>query len=105
MWYMTHPAKTKDSPEKQEAYYGTFYVFAPGQECLCDLRHFVDLMPLSTPEQALAKVRCQDLLDYVRASAGVRDDVDLIRAEGSVAEFRIEEEPEKQKLLEPTYAR
>ena len=101
-WFKEHPWKTDGDPDKQVAYHQTFYQSLRGRECLVDLRHYADLMKADTPEEARAKLSCQELMAYIKESAGIHESVELIAAEGAMVNTSGPTEQERINLLEPT---
>lgn len=88
--------------DRQVAYHQTFYQTLRGRECLVDLRHYVALMTVETPEAACMKLACQHMLDYIKTSAGIHESVELIAAEGAMAGTGQATQQEPIDLLEPT---
>ena len=100
-WYRRNPIDVGlDSEDKQLSYFDTFFAAASGNKCLCDLRHFVAVMPAETADGCCAKQACQDMLEYIRVCAGITDDLAIIRAEAGVPRLQEIEGKDDIDLLE-----
>jgi len=83
----------------QKDYFDSLYATDAGRAMFADLRREVSEMDVETPDGAVAKLACYELLNIMRERAGVLDGPELILAESSVA---VQKEPEEERtdLLE-----
>lgn len=100
-WHQTKPENltTEQRQQKYIDYYNTFYANVVGRKVLCDLKNFIEIATIDTPEMALAKLALLRFYDYIRESCGITDQFAVIEVEAIVAASHKVEKPTEEKKI------
>lgn len=99
-WFDTKEPLTFEQEQARKLdYFSTIYGTESSRRVFAEIRSHISGLKVSTPESAIAKLALLDLIESIKESCGVSDQLSVVNAEMKAAvKFEIKP-PEKEKLI------